>query len=613
MKLFYRRTILILADAFFIISSISLSLFLSGNKELILSSGTISIYSITTIIGISIYGITGQYKGITRYVGSSNLYKIALRNLILICIILYIESTYNLISTENKSIFILIWLLINFFSGASRFFLRDLILLIKKSLIKEKENVIIYGAGDTGIQLAASLRISKKYNIICFIDKDPNLWDRNLNGIKIKPKNYLNKLIYTADRVLLAIPSLKKAERRKIVEEIGALGLPILQIPLLEEIALGSNIYEQLRPISIEDILGRDPVPPNKKLFGPGIKNKNICITGAGGSIGSEICRQLMKLNPKKIILIDNSEFNLYKIDYELKKSCINNIQIISILGSTSDYEFIKNIFNKHSINIIFHSSAYKHVELVEKNPINGLKNNIFSTYYLCKAAQIFSVEKFVLISSDKAVRPTNIMGASKRFSEIICKAFDKSSNKKCLYSMVRFGNVLGSSGSVFPLFKKQIAEREAITITDKKVIRYFMTIEEASQLVIQTSVLSKGGDIFLLDMGHPVSIYDLAINMIHLSGLTIKNEKNPNGDIEIKIIGLKSGEKLYEELLINKKSIPTIHPRIFEADEPFNFSEEYIHNTFEKLEICLNSFQKNKTFEIIKEIVPEWEINTGV
>lgn len=607
MSLLTRKLLLIIIDSLFIIISIFLSVHLYSINQGFDISNISWIYFRTIFIGILLYATTGQYKAITRYVGSIGLYTIAIRNIALVFIVFFTGLLTKEIQL-NQAVWIEFWLILTSLTGSVRFFFRDILLFIKKSSIKNRRKVIIYGAGDTGIQLAASIKVSSEFDILYFLDKNPNLWNRNLNGIQIKPPHLLKALSSKVDIVLLAIPSLDKESRREIVQHIQNCGLAILQIPSFEELASGGNINDILKPVQIDDLLGRDLVPPDKSLLGPGIINKTICITGAGGSIGSELCKQILKLNPKKIILVENCEYNLYQISLQLKKENKENIEILEILGSTTDPLLIKEIFNKHSINIIFHASAYKHVALVESNPLNGLSNNILSTFYLCNAAKEFNIEKFVLISSDKAVRPTNAMGASKRFSEIICKYFAMSSNNICKYSSVRFGNVLGSSGSVVPLFKNQIKVGGPITVTDKKVMRYFMTIEEAVQLVIQSSFLSTGGDTFLLDMGEPISIYKLAEQMIKLSGKTIKNSDNPDGNIEIKIIGLKPGEKIYEELLINKKTLPTKHKRIFKADEGDLIPNFDLYKIMDKFENAAKQRDLNLVLNIMKTVIPEWQ-----
>ena len=396
------------------------------------------------------------------------------------------------------------------------------------------------------------------------------------------------------------------------------LELPILDIPSIDEITKGKTKIDSLRPIPIEELLGREVIEAQSDLMNLAIKNKIIMITGAGGSIGSELCRQVIQHKPKKIVILEISEENLYKINEDLSQININDVKLVSILGSSSNYKLVNKSIKDNNIDIIFHAAAYKHVPIVELNPIEGIKNNIFSTVAVCQASAENNIEKLILISTDKSVRPTNIMGASKRVAELIVQAYAEkestffkkdASYKKTLFSMVRFGNVLGSSGSVVLKFKEQIKHGGPITLTDPNIIRYFMTIKEAAQLVIQSSVLSEGGDIFLLDMGDPVKIYDLAKQMINLSGLSIKNENNKDGEIEIISTGLRPGEKLYEELLINAKSKPTSNPRIFKAYED-SIKYFVVEKILEDLKFHLENYNLEESLNILKELVPEWKKN---
>ena len=371
--------------------------------------------------------------------------------------------------------------------------------------------------------------------------------------------------------------------------------------------AITTKIHsESLKPVKIETLLGREVVPPIDEIIEESVKDMNICISGAGGSIGSELCKQIVNLSPKKLVLIDNNELALYNIINELNDNQFYKVKIIPKLGSVTDPEFIKNIFDSFQIDIIFHAAAYKHVPLVESCPIEGLKNNILSSYFICKKARDFGLKKAILISTDKAVRPSNVMGASKRIAELIFQAFSIL-NSNTIFSMVRFGNVLGSSGSVVPLFQKQINNGGPVTLTDQRVLRYFMTISEAVQLVLHASVLAKGGEVFLLDMGDPIPIKDLAEEMIKLSGLTIKNKDNPNGDIEIRITGLRAGEKLFEELLIDGDSEKTSHPLIFKANESM-INYESLIPILDELVHLLEKYRTEKVFKIVKLLVPEWK-----
>ena len=416
----------------------------------------------------------------------------------------------------------------------------------------------------------------------------------------------------------MAIPSLDKKKFNEIVSKLYFKKFNVLKVPSLDELTNGKAQIDSLSPISIYDLLSRNNVSYIKELYGPGIRDCCICVTGAAGSIGSELSLQIAKLGPSKLIMIDHNEYGLYDLRQNLIRDKRINTELIFKLGNVVNQKFINNIFKKYKVNKVFHAAAYKHVPIVESNAIQGLLNNVYSTNTICKAAKLAKLDNVILVSSDKAVRPTNIMGASKRLSELIIQAFaneeqkfEKKANsksKKTLFSMVRFGNVLNSSGSVVPLFKKQIDSGGPITITHKNIKRYFMTITEAVELLIQTIVLSKGGDLFLLDMGEPVLIRNLAEQMVKLSGLKLKNrDAGIEGDIEIVYSGLRSGEKLYEELLIDSKAEKTKHPLIYFANESFLKAE----NLFPKLEIlfdCLQDDDLDKSLKILKELVPEWE-----
>ena len=607
-----RRILLLSFDLSLLFCSFYLVIWLNleNQKTIFINNPYIAIFFI--ISGIIFYYFTGQYKGLNRYTGSIDLYHIALRNLLL-CISTFIFLIINGFLFTYIKFAVSLWFVSTTLIGSYRFLLRDFISKYQVLINEKTKKVIIYGAGSAGAQLLVALRSSGKYNVLFFLDDSRKLSNRKLNGILIKHPNYLDEINTHVDQILIAIPSLKKNQRKKIIFYLKKFNIPILQMPSLEEITRGKTKIDKLSPVEIEDLLGRDPVAPIPSLFKGVIKDMTVCVTGAGGSIGSELCRQIINLKPKRLILIDHSEINLYQIDLELSKSK-KEINFISFLGSSTDRNFLNEVFSNYKIDIIFHASAYKHVNLVERNPISGIKNNIISTKLLCDYALNNNVSKFVLISSDKAVRPTNIMGATKRISELICQAYaekskstDNAEKKYCCFLMVRFGNVLGSSGSVVPLFQSQIDQGGPITLSHEKVIRYFMTIQEATQLVIQSIELAKGGDVFLLDMGEPVYIKELAKNMIKLNGLKIKDKDNPNGDIKIKTIGLKEGEKLYEELLIDSRSFKTKHPLIFRAKEKSE-SYEKIINYFEELVNLANLRKKDKLLDLIKKIVPEWE-----
>ena len=562
---------------------------------------------------------SGFYLNITRFIGSQTYYKFAKINLVVICFIYFCGEFLNF-KFPSIFTFFKLYIISTSLIFFIRIFIRDLVMQYSKS--KNFNNSIgIYGAGAAGSQLLASLKLSGKLNIIAFFDDNHKLWGTKINDVKIYPPHQIYKFKDNLKQILLAIPSIKISRKRTIIKMLQNLELPILDMPSIDEITKGKTKIDALRPIPIEELLGREVIEAQSDLMKLAIKNKTILITGAGGSIGSELCRQVIQHMPKKIVLLEISEENLYKINEELLQINIGKIKIITILGSSSNFKLVNKTIKDNNINIIFHTAAYKHVPIVELNPIEGIKNNIFSTVAVCEASTENHIEKLILISTDKSVRPTNIMGASKRVAELVVQAyaekesskFNKNSNyKKTLFSMVRFGNVLGSSGSVVLKFKEQIKSGGPITLTDSKIIRYFMTIKEAAQLVIQSSVLSKGGDIFLLDMGDPVKIYDLAKQMVNLSGLSIKNKKNIEGDIEIISTGLRPGEKLYEELLIDAKAEKTDHPLIFRAKENFMIMDEIVPK-LKNLKKNIDERNKDQTLKILNELVKEWENQNNI
>lgn len=433
----------------------------------------------------------------------------------------------------------------------------------------------VYGAGEAGRQLATALKKSREIKVVGFLDDDPSLQGGVSEGLMIYAPARIAQLAtdFNVKQVLLALPSASRRRRREILELMRAAGVEVRTLPGLMDLAHGRIQVEDVRPLEIEDLLGRDAVPPNRDLLEHDIADKVVLVTGAGGSIGSELCRQILVLGPAALLLVDSSEFGLYSIHRELVAGLASHtskpITVVPLLGSVQDKRWLRDILVTWHPTTIYHAAAYKHVPLVEQNPISGVENNIMGTSVLARLARDQGVSKFVLVSTDKAVRPTNVMGASKRVAEMILQAHADAQSKTC-FSIVRFGNVLGSSGSVVPLFRQQIAEGGPITITHPEVTRYFMTIPEAAQLVIQAGAMAVGGEVFVLDMGEPVLIRDLAVNMVQLSGLSIRNAENPEGDIEISVIGLRPGEKLYEELLIGNNPRPTQHERILQAHEHF-------------------------------------------
>ena len=469
------------------------------------------------------------------------------------------------------------------------------------------KNVLIYGAGSAGRQLMDALKRSHKFNIIGFIDDSEELIGKTIDGLLVYPNEDVVKIIhkYNVMEVFLAIPSLKSYRRSEIINSLKIFPIRVMSLPSLTKIVDGVVKVEQLSQLKIEDLLGRPKASSNLSLMSSNIDGKSVMVTGAGGSIGSELCRQALLFNPKILILLDISESALYLIDKEIQALNKLSVKIIQVIASVRDSERMKKIISEFNVQTIYHSAAYKHVPLVEFNPTEGVLNNSIGTRNIAEVAVALNVETFVLISSDKAVRPTNTMGASKSLAEKLVLSLSKEKHNTTL-TMVRFGNVLNSSGSVIPLFRDQIAKGGPITLTDKKIVRYFMTVQESVELVIQSGAMSSGGDIFILDMGEPILIYDMAVKMIELSGLEVISKENPNGDIAIKITGLRPGEKLYEELLTSEASEGTINPLIMRAFEP---AEEWssLRESILILEKASLESNVNKTREILLELVPDF------
>ena len=524
------------------------------------------------LVAIPIFIKFGLYRAIVRYIGFKALWVIV-QAVSLYALVWGVIVLLSGAQGVPRSVILINWILGMLLIGGSRIIGRWWFSDKKSYSVNafdKRKNVLVYGAGSAGIQLATALTYSQELNPIAFIDDEPTLTNHQIMGLKVYSSNNLGELVASMkiEEVLLAIPSVSRNRRNEIINNLEPYPVLVRTVPGVSELAQGKLKINDLNVVSINDLLGRDPVPPNQNYLRADITNKVVMITGAGGSIGSELCRQIIQLQPKKIVLFEQNEFSLYTIDQELIQKNLK-IDIAPILGSVLDSKQVERVCKTFSVQTIYHAAAYKHVPMIELNNFSGIENNIFGTLSCAEAAVLSNVDTFVLISTDKAVRPTNIMGATKRFSEMILQALSKKYNDKATnFSMVRFGNVLDSSGSVIPLFKKQIKEGGPVTVTDPAIIRYFMTIPEAAQLVIQAGAMSKGGDVFVLDMGEPVKILYLAKKMIHLSGLNIKDSNNPNGDIEILFTGLRPGEKLYEELLIGDSVLETEHQLILRSNE---------------------------------------------
>ncbi|MFQ3292606.1 polysaccharide biosynthesis protein [Reinekea sp.] len=520
---------------------------------------------------ILIFARLGLYRAIIRYIGSKALYAVFNGS----ALMAFVVWSLVFLSREPgfpRSIPIIFALVLMLVIGGSRLVVRWLFQWINTNFAS-REPVAIYGAGDSGMQLISALQKGKVYIPVAFFDDNPQLWKHSIQGISVycpgKIASVLKEL--KVKRVLLAVPRATKKQRKIILDRLEPFPVHVQTTPSMTDLVSGIASVDQLQEVELEDLLGRDPVPPKKELFEACIKNKVVMVTGAGGSIGSELCRQVVSAQPSVLVLFEQNEFSLYAIERELLKSVGStgaSIQILPILGSVCNEERVSGVIKKFAVNTIYHAAAFKHVPLVEHNIFEGIRNNVIGTKTVAEAAHKLNVSHFVLISTDKAVRPTNVMGATKRLAEQVVQNLAQESST--VFSMVRFGNVLGSSGSVVPLFRKQIAAGGPVTVTHPEITRFFMTIPEASQLVIQAGAMAKGGDVFVLDMGDSVKIVDLAHRMIELSGFEVKTDETPEGEIAIEFSGLRPGEKLFEELLIGDSVTGTEHTKILRANEDF-------------------------------------------
>ena len=605
-----KQIIMSLFDAIIIILVLLASFSLRLGLWYVPEGSLILIIFIAPIIAIPIFTWFGLYRAIIRYIDFKALWSVVMA----VSLYALIWGVISLMASVNglpRSVILINWVLSILSIGSLRVFAHAILSGNFKLSVFNAQNrnnqkrALIYGAGDAGVQLSSALEHSSEFNPVGFIDDAKELHGKNIKGLNIYSMNDINIVIdkLQVDEILLALPSASRSKRVSIINTLEPFSVVVKMLPGVSELAKGKVSIDDLREVSMEDLLGRDTVKPNKKLLGKNITNKVVMVTGAGGSIGSELCRQIKFLKPKSLILYEMSEFALYEIEKELLIHNFNDTNIYPLLGSVNNSARLENIFSHFGVNTIYHAAAYKHVPMVEFNNTEGINNNIFGTLNCAQAAINTGVETFVLISTDKAVRPTNTMGATKRFAELLLQALSIENNDT-LFSIVRFGNVLGSSGSVIPLFKKQIKFGGPITVTDCNIIRYFMTITEAVELVIQAGSMGEGGDIFVLDMGEQVKIDDLAKKMIRLSGLEIKDDLNPDGDIEIKYTGLRPGEKLFEELLIGKNVKKTSNPRIMRAQEEMLELDE-LRTILDELRFAINENNYLKLRELLIKAVP--------
>ncbi|KHT43165.1 polysaccharide biosynthesis protein [Vibrio sinaloensis] len=602
---FSKRLISILIDSIFIVTSFYIAYWTRlGTITAAQDQLTYYVLAGTTIVSIIAFTRLGLYRAVLRYLTFHALAVVG------VCSVISALSvavfSFYLDASIPRSVPIIYGAFLCLLCGGARMIIRS---LVAQANNKSKKKVLIYGAGSAGRQLALALRSSESHHVVGFIDQDKTIVGTMIMGLNVYDALITENIVekYNVGQVLLAIPSASRAKRKQILGSLMHLSAEVLTIPNMEDIVEGRAKIDELKDVEVEDLLGRDPVSPQQSLMEANIKGKVVMVTGAGGSIGSELCRQIIRQKPKALVLFELSEFGLYKIDRELNNLVEReglSLQVIPLLGSVQRINRLATTMKSFNVQTVYHAAAYKHVPLVEYNVVEGVRNNVFGTYYAAKAAIEAKVESFVLISTDKAVRPTNVMGATKRVSELGLQALAMQQNaleNGTRFCMVRFGNVLGSSGSVIPLFKKQIAAGGPVTVTHEDIIRYFMTIPEAAQLVIQAGAMGKGGDVFVLDMGEPVRIADLARNLIQLSGLEVKDSDNPYGDIAIEFSGLRPGEKLYEELLIGDNVQETAHPRIMTAQETYLPIDDYLE-LLEKLDHACHNFNHEEIRRLLLE-----------
>ena len=562
-----KRLISVCADIFFLLTSLiaAYALTQQGAPD---DVGAIALaFTVTLPVTLFIFTKLGLYRAVIRYIGQHALGAV-LTGIVSSAIVLAL--LFALLQVHDKGNLIFVYAIMALVSSGGLRLLARMFLVQRNN--GHKERVLIYGAGSSGRQLAQALMNGEQYHPVVFVDDDTTLHKSTILGVPVGAPTHITSLIkqHNISRILLALPSVSRSRRREVLDALEELPIPVQSIPGMSDLVDGSMRIDELQDVKIEDLLGRDAVTPKTKLMQANIRHKVVMVTGAGGSIGAELCRQIINCEPKVLVLFELSEFSLYSIEQELGtliKQHELDIQLMPIMGSVQNRRRLQDVMAAFKVQTVYHAAAYKHVPLVEYNVVEGVRNNVFGTWFAAEAAISAGVETFVLISTDKAVRPTNVMGASKRLAELVLQALAQRQTKT-RFCMVRFGNVLGSSGSVVPLFREQIRKGGPVTVTHKDIIRYFMTIPEAAQLVIQAGAMGSGGDVFVLDMGEPVKIADLAKRMIHLMGLEVRDEVHPKGDIEIHYSGLRPGEKLYEELLIGENVRETAHPRIMAADE---------------------------------------------
>ncbi|SFM82505.1 polysaccharide biosynthesis protein [Marinobacter pelagius] len=595
---FYKRMISVASDVVVLTLALWVSFGLRFVEFWVPSLEHVMVFSATVVTTVVIFGRMGLYRAVVRFLNDRAFMTIV--GCVIASALALVVYGYFFQVQVPRTVPVVYGALAFIFVAGSRMGVR---LLVQAPAQRNKIRVAIVGTGDTGRQLASALSHGTEYRPVLFITANSANHRSTINGIPVFDIRHVQKGVarYDVSRVLLALDEDALGDRREILEKLEPVNVPVQTVPSVSELVSGKARINDIRDLEIEDLLGREPVRPDPQLVEATLKGKSVMVTGAGGSIGSELCRQILRHKPKRLVLFEQSEYGLYAIERELKSSNIvgnYGVELHPILGSVTHRRRCEAVMKAFDINIVYHAAAYKHVPLVEHNIIEGVQNNVFGTWHTAEAAIAAGVERFVLVSTDKAVRPTNVMGASKRLAELVLQGLAGRQNGT-VFSMVRFGNVLGSSGSVVPLFRDQIRDGGPVTVTHQDIIRYFMTIPEASQLVLQAGAMGQGGEVFVLDMGEPVKIADLARKMIRLMGLTEKTEENPAGDIEITYTGLRPGEKLFEELLIGDNPQGTSHPRVMMARE-VSLQWEEVSKLLDRLALASQNFDCERILELI-------------
>jgi len=602
----FKRAVVIAADCVAVMLAVWLSFSIRLGYWQLDTRPVLILAAFEIVVCIAAFHAVGAYRNMFRFLGARGLFQLAFACL-LAAVPTVIFFGLNSVVGVPRTISVLFPIIFLGLVAMGRIVARYLLVELFGEAAEQKR-VLIYGAGMAGRQLAVSLELEPSYKLLGYIDDDAALAGTRIENLPIHSSAELERVIdgTRADIVLLALPEISRSGRAAVVKRLQECGVHVQTLPGVREIVDGRVSIKDLREIEVTELLSRDTVQPDPALLTRAIEGKTVLVTGAGGSIGSELCRQILRQGPRRLVMFEMTEAVLYAIDAELRHARDEaglEVELIPELGSLENQAATRRLFERFRPDVVFHAAAYKHVPLVEQNAVAGVRNNVFSTLNAALAAVESKVERFVLVSTDKAVRPTNVMGASKRVCELILQAL-AAKQGATVFSMVRFGNVLGSSGSVVPQFERQIAMGGPVTVTHREVTRFFMTIPEAAELVIQAGAMARGGEVYLLDMGEPVKIYELAESMIRLAGLTVRDERHPEGDIEIQEIGLRPGEKLYEELLISAEARPTAHSRIMMADEN-RLGWEELNGSLDRMAKLLDRADGDGVRRMLKELVP--------